>query len=130
MRLFLLVGLLSLPVAVQAEQCREFTRTIMIGGKAQEGVGTACRQPDGSWRTVSQGREEEIAWNPPVNDRIVYVERETPIYIERPRPVSVFSLSLGNGRGYCERPRWRRHGHGWGHDRGRGHGGGHHRGRW
>ncbi len=29
--------------------CREFTQTIMIGGKAQQGVGTACQNPDGSW---------------------------------------------------------------------------------
>ncbi len=30
--------------------CREFTQTINIGGKSQEGYGTACRQPDGSWK--------------------------------------------------------------------------------
>lgn len=29
--------------------CREFTQTIMIGGKAQQGVGVACQNPDGSW---------------------------------------------------------------------------------
>jgi surface antigen len=29
--------------------CREFTQTIMIGGKSQQGVGVACQNPDGSW---------------------------------------------------------------------------------
>ena len=30
--------------------CREYRQTINIGGKQQEGFGTACRQPDGSWK--------------------------------------------------------------------------------
>jgi surface antigen len=33
--------------------CREYTNKIVIGGKEQEGYGTACRQPDGSWKVVS-----------------------------------------------------------------------------
>jgi surface antigen len=32
--------------------CREYTQTITVGGRTEEGVGTACRQPDGSWRIV------------------------------------------------------------------------------
>jgi surface antigen len=32
------------------QYCREFTQTITVGGKTREGIGTACRQPDGSWR--------------------------------------------------------------------------------
>jgi len=36
------------------EYCREFTQTINVGGKSQQGTGTACRNPDGSWRIVSQ----------------------------------------------------------------------------
>ena len=30
--------------------CREYQHTIYVGGRAQEGYGHACRQPDGSWR--------------------------------------------------------------------------------
>lgn len=30
--------------------CREYTQTILVGGRQQEGHGTACRQPDGSWQ--------------------------------------------------------------------------------
>lgn len=33
--------------------CREYQQTITVGGKTQEGYGTACRQPDGSWEVVS-----------------------------------------------------------------------------
>ena len=34
------------------QPCREFTQTVSIGGKQQEAYGTACRQADGSWKTV------------------------------------------------------------------------------
>lgn len=30
--------------------CREFQTTITVGGQVQQGYGTACRQPDGSWQ--------------------------------------------------------------------------------
>jgi surface antigen len=33
--------------------CREYTMDAMIGGKKETVYGTACRQPDGSWRTTS-----------------------------------------------------------------------------
>lgn len=33
--------------------CREYHQTIVVGGRAQEGYGTACRQPDGTWRVVN-----------------------------------------------------------------------------
>jgi surface antigen len=33
--------------------CREYQQTIVVGGKYQESYGTACRQPDGSWRVVN-----------------------------------------------------------------------------
>jgi surface antigen len=33
--------------------CREYTHTIYIDGRPQRGVGTACREPDGSWVIVS-----------------------------------------------------------------------------
>lgn len=34
------------------QYCREFQQTITVGGKTEEGYGTACRQPDGTWRIV------------------------------------------------------------------------------
>jgi surface antigen len=33
--------------------CREFQQTVTIGGRPENSFGTACRQPDGSWRIVS-----------------------------------------------------------------------------
>lgn len=35
------------------QYCREFQQTITIGGQDQQSFGTACRQPDGSWKIVS-----------------------------------------------------------------------------
>ncbi len=35
------------------QYCREFEQTVTIEGKRQSGYGTACRQPDGSWKIVS-----------------------------------------------------------------------------
>lgn len=34
------------------QYCREFNQTIMVGGQSQKAFGTACRQPDGSWKIV------------------------------------------------------------------------------
>ncbi|MEM7172781.1 MAG: RT0821/Lpp0805 family surface protein [Pseudomonadota bacterium] len=33
--------------------CREYQQTIIVGGKTEEAYGTACRQPDGSWKIQS-----------------------------------------------------------------------------
>jgi surface antigen len=35
------------------QYCREYQQTVYIDGKPQKGYGTACRQPDGSWKIVS-----------------------------------------------------------------------------
>lgn len=32
------------------QDCREYQQTITVGGKTQEAYGTACRQPDGTWK--------------------------------------------------------------------------------
>jgi len=36
----------------QGTYCREFQQTITVGGRSEEAYGTACRQPDGTWKTV------------------------------------------------------------------------------
>ncbi|HYB09312.1 MAG TPA: RT0821/Lpp0805 family surface protein [Alphaproteobacteria bacterium] len=36
------------------QYCREFQQTVTISGQTQQAYGTACRQPDGSWKIVSQ----------------------------------------------------------------------------
>ena len=32
------------------QYCREYTTTVVIGGRTERAQGRACRQPDGSWR--------------------------------------------------------------------------------
>ena len=33
--------------------CREFQESVIIDGKTQRAYGTACRQPDGTWKIVN-----------------------------------------------------------------------------
>ena len=35
------------------QYCREYRQTITIGGEPQQSYGTACRQPDGTWKVQS-----------------------------------------------------------------------------
>lgn len=32
--------------------CREFNQKVTVGGRTQDAFGTACQQPDGSWKIV------------------------------------------------------------------------------
>lgn len=32
------------------QYCREYSQTIVVGGKKEQAFGKACRQPDGSWQ--------------------------------------------------------------------------------
>ena len=40
------------PKSTRQSYCREFTKKIIIDGAEQLAYGTACRQPDGTWRIV------------------------------------------------------------------------------
>jgi hypothetical protein len=41
----------AVPAAAPAvPECREVHLTVTIGNQPQDAVGTACRQPDGTWR--------------------------------------------------------------------------------
>jgi surface antigen len=33
--------------------CREYRQTVQVGGQSEEAFGTACRQPDGSWKIIN-----------------------------------------------------------------------------
>lgn len=35
------------------QYCREYQQTVTVAGSRQQAFGTACRQPDGSWRIVN-----------------------------------------------------------------------------
>jgi len=39
-------------VAADGSYCREYQTTVNVGGQSQQAYGTACRQPDGSWKVV------------------------------------------------------------------------------
>lgn len=39
--------------AESGEYCREYQTTATVGGKTEQAYGTACRQPDGSWKVVN-----------------------------------------------------------------------------
>ncbi len=34
--------------------CREYQQTVTVGGQTEQAYGTACRQPDGSWKIVRE----------------------------------------------------------------------------
>jgi surface antigen len=34
------------------QYCREYMQTVSVGGERQQAYGTACRQPDGTWKIV------------------------------------------------------------------------------
>jgi len=36
----------------EGSYCREYQTTVTVGGQTESAYGTACRQPDGSWRVV------------------------------------------------------------------------------
>lgn len=35
------------------QYCREYQQTVNIGGRTEQAYGTACRQPDGTWKVVN-----------------------------------------------------------------------------
>jgi surface antigen len=37
----------------QGQYCREFQQTVTVGGSTENAYGTACRQPDGTWKIAS-----------------------------------------------------------------------------
>jgi len=39
--------------AQNGDYCREFQQEVTVGGKSEKAFGTACRQPDGSWKVVN-----------------------------------------------------------------------------
>ena len=39
--------------SASGQYCREYQTTVTVGGETQDAFGTACQQPDGSWKIVS-----------------------------------------------------------------------------
>ncbi len=68
--------------AYNNDYCREYTRTVYIGNRAQEAYGTACQQSDGSWMIVGEGLGNDIPDNA---SNVNYVIRDNARYITPPR---------------------------------------------
>lgn len=64
------------------QPCREFLSTIIIAGQQQQGYGTACRQPDGSWHIVSDKSSTTQSATPAQAN--VYVNNPPPVYYSYP----------------------------------------------
>ena len=100
-----------------ADFCREFTSTITVGNRFQEGIGTACLNPDGSWQIVSgpgagtSFYDNSQPINQPVNyvttsntyyvpqSTVRYVVHDYPVTYVQPRPVII-----NRGPGWARRP--------------------------
>jgi len=65
----------------RGQPCREFITTVIVGGEQQQGYGTACRQPNGTWQIVS---DEPPAQVTTVVNRPVYVYRPAARYYVYP----------------------------------------------
>lgn len=70
--------------AYSNDYCREYTRTVSIGNRAQEAYGTACLQSDGSWMIVGEGLGNDI---PDTATNVQYVVRDNNRYVTPTRVV-------------------------------------------
>jgi len=59
-KFLILTALVTLPIVgnngeahAAEEYCREYTKTVTVGGQREQAYGTACYKPDGSWEIVS-----------------------------------------------------------------------------
>lgn len=89
-----------------SDYCREYTRTIYVGGKPQQGYGTACQQADGSWKIISGDNVgQTIAPTYFVEQPVVYYQEpvrnvyRTSYYAPRPA-YSSLSISIGSRGGH------------------------------
>lgn len=108
--------------------CREYTRTITVGGIPQSGYGTACYQPDGSWEVVNlsgaQNAQDAVHYDIRndlyrENNRVVIVDRYKPVYYAVPSyryypPVQYRSVvykpwPYGQAKKYYKHDRYDRH---------------------
>lgn len=81
-----LAGLGALPSQAMAytdrDYCREYTRTVTIGGRPEHAYGTACLQPDGQWLIVSEA-ERPVAYHrerTPPPSKVIYIQEEKRPY--------------------------------------------------
>jgi hypothetical protein len=127
----LLAGALVSPLmfagnAEASGYCREYQKSIYVGGDRESGYGTACLQPDGSWM-ITDTRGSVDPFDELRQDNAIIYAQERPVYYRygpsyrpvtyyvpvrqyyRPRPLLSFYFGDND-----------RHRHGWNHwNRGR-----------
>lgn len=88
--------------AEAAGYCREYQKSIHVGGHIESGYGTACMQPDGSWLiTDTEGSVDPF--DDLRNDNAVIYAQAQPVYYQYGpsyRPVTYYT--------YAPRPIYRR----------------------
>lgn len=97
--------------------CREFQQTIIIDDQPQEGYGTACRQPDGSWQIVDPRTLPPAKQQPAEVTHVHIYEPAYPYAYAYPYPYWNFPGYLSFSFGYVEHRGSYRGGHDrhWGH---------------
>lgn len=103
-----LAAFVAAPSDARADYCREYTRTVQIGGRTQDAYGTACQQSDGSWMIVGEGLGNDIPDNVSnvdyvihddrrdiVPSRVVYYETAPRYVYNRPAPLFVWYSNSG-----------------------------------
>lgn len=94
--LFVMAG-----TAQAQDYCREFSRDVRIGDRIQPGYGTACMQPDGSWKIKSDDnpRAQLQEGRQTRSGTVYYQQPRTGYYVERPSTRIYSSESYGYGYG-------------------------------
>ncbi len=98
--------------------CREYQQPVVIGGVSRKSYGTACQQPDGTWKILPSDVQQQANANTPPIDYVsppqyvsapVYMVpppvyyQPAPYYGPYPYPYgygSGFSVGIGFGGGY------------------------------
>jgi hypothetical protein len=94
------------PATYQEPYCREFNKTVLVGGTMQPAYGRACYQPDGSWQIVS----DDIPASQPVQ---YYPVQNQVVYVPQPTTVSSFSLNFSSYNNPYRTRYYNDYGHGW-----------------
>jgi hypothetical protein len=115
------------PTDPNGAYCREYTQPVTIGGVKQSSYGTACQQPDGTWKILPSNIQAQAnAQTPPIEylgppqytSQPVYMVpppvyyQPSPYYGPYPYPYAYgggVSIGLGFGGGHgCYHCGWRR----------------------
>lgn len=112
--------------AANGDYCREYTRTVFIGGRTEQAYGTACLEPDGAWRVADENLNNNggYDYNNVQPQNVTYVINDGPRRIYQPRiryvnydtyyyrparayyPAPIFGFYVGNNRGWDRHDRW------------------------